>query len=139
MPQGDAELMTKEQVLGFLSTPRLEQVGDEHSERAQDREHRSEHADSTLRRESRPDEIFGKDRRRQPPNLVDGILRPRDARADFREVGAVNIGKGRRLPRIERSRHSAEAAVTSQNFIHSSKLGDSSRSLGGNPHGSCRG
>jgi hypothetical protein len=33
----------------------------------------------------------------------------------------------------------AEAAVTSQNFIHSSKLGDSSRSLGGNHHGSCRG
>jgi hypothetical protein len=28
----------------------------------------------------------------------------------------------------------AEAAVTSQNFIHSSKLGDSSRSLGGNHH-----
>jgi hypothetical protein len=27
----------------------------------------------------------------------------------------------------------AEAAVTSQNFIHSSKLGDSSRSFGGNP------
>jgi ATP-dependent Lon protease len=33
----------------------------------------------------------------------------------------------------------AEAAVTSQNFIHSSRLGDSSRSLGGNHHGSCGG
>jgi hypothetical protein len=30
-------------------------------------------------------------------------------------------------------------AVISQNFIHSGKLGDSSRSLGGNHHGSCRG
>ena len=61
-PQGDAELMAKEQVLGFKPAPRLEQVDDEHSERVQDREHRSEHAMiSALRRESRPDEIFGKD------------------------------------------------------------------------------
>src|SRR6266481_3164823 len=43
-PQGDAELMTKKQVLGLKPAPRLEQVGDEHSERVQDREHRSEHA-----------------------------------------------------------------------------------------------
>ena len=43
-PQGDAELMTKKQVLGFKPAPRLEQVGDEHSERVHDREHRSGHA-----------------------------------------------------------------------------------------------
>jgi hypothetical protein len=33
----------------------------------------------------------------------------------------------------------AEAAVTFQNVIHSSKLGGSGRSLSGNRHGSCRG
>jgi hypothetical protein len=31
-PQGDAELMTKKQVLGFKPAPRLEQVNNEHSE-----------------------------------------------------------------------------------------------------------
>jgi len=35
-PQGDAELMTKEEVLGFKPAPRLEQIDDEHSERVQD-------------------------------------------------------------------------------------------------------
>src|SRR5207248_7269265 len=32
-PQGDAELMTEKQVLGLKPAPRLEQVGEEHSER----------------------------------------------------------------------------------------------------------
>ena len=41
-PQGDAELMTEKQVLGLKPAPRLEQVDDEHSERVQDRKHRSE-------------------------------------------------------------------------------------------------
>ncbi len=40
MPQGDAELMTEKQVLGLKQAPRLEQVGDEHSERVQDCKHR---------------------------------------------------------------------------------------------------
>jgi hypothetical protein len=40
MPQGDAELMTEKQVLGFKPASRLEQVGDEHSERVEDCEHR---------------------------------------------------------------------------------------------------
>jgi len=31
-PQGDTELMTEKQVLGFQPAPRLEQVDDEHSE-----------------------------------------------------------------------------------------------------------
>jgi hypothetical protein len=31
MPQGDAELMTEKQVLGFKPAPRLEQGDDEHS------------------------------------------------------------------------------------------------------------
>jgi hypothetical protein len=40
MPQGDAELMTEKQVLGFNPAPRLEQVRKEHSERVQDCKHR---------------------------------------------------------------------------------------------------
>jgi hypothetical protein len=39
-PQGDAELMTEKQVLGLKQASRLEQVGDEHSERVQDCKHR---------------------------------------------------------------------------------------------------
>jgi hypothetical protein len=39
-PQGDAELMTEKQVFGLKPTSRLEQVGDEHSERVQDCKHR---------------------------------------------------------------------------------------------------
>ena len=39
-PQGDAELMAKEQVLGFKPARRLEEVDDEHYERMQEREHR---------------------------------------------------------------------------------------------------
>ena len=41
-PQGNAELMTEKKVLGFKLPPRLEQVGDEHSKRVQDRKHRPE-------------------------------------------------------------------------------------------------
>ena len=41
-PQRDVKLMTKEKILGFKPQPRLEQVGAEHSERVQDRKHRSE-------------------------------------------------------------------------------------------------
>ena len=40
-PQSDVELMTEKQVLSFKPAPRLEQIGDEHSERVQDRKHRS--------------------------------------------------------------------------------------------------
>jgi hypothetical protein len=36
-PQGDVELMTEKKVLGFKPPPRLEHVGDEHSERVLDR------------------------------------------------------------------------------------------------------
>jgi hypothetical protein len=39
-PQSDIKLMTEKQILGFKPTSRLEQVGDEHSERVQDRKHR---------------------------------------------------------------------------------------------------
>ena len=41
-PQGDVELMTKKQILGFEPASRLEHVGDEHSEPMQDHKHRSE-------------------------------------------------------------------------------------------------
>jgi hypothetical protein len=34
------ELMTEKQVLGLKQAPRLEQVGDKHSDRVQDRKHR---------------------------------------------------------------------------------------------------
>ena len=44
-PQGDAELMAKEQVLGFKSARRLEEVDNEHCERIQDREHRPRSCD----------------------------------------------------------------------------------------------
>jgi hypothetical protein len=33
LPQSDVELMAEKKVLGFESAPRLEQVGDKHSER----------------------------------------------------------------------------------------------------------
>src|SRR5262245_1886139 len=39
-PQGDAELVAEEQVLGFKPARRLEEVDDEHCERMQEREHR---------------------------------------------------------------------------------------------------
>jgi hypothetical protein len=36
MPQGDAELMAKKQVLSFKPEPRLEQIDHEHSKRVQE-------------------------------------------------------------------------------------------------------
>src|SRR5262249_16143403 len=52
-PQGDAELMAKEQVLDFKSPRRLEEVYNEHYERMQEREHRPRScADSTRRCDS---------------------------------------------------------------------------------------
>jgi hypothetical protein len=41
LPQSDVELMTEKQVLGFKPAPRLEHVGDEHSERVLDRKYRA--------------------------------------------------------------------------------------------------
>src|SRR5688572_11479490 len=38
-PQDDGELMTKKEVLDFKPTPRLEQIGDIHSEQMDDRKH----------------------------------------------------------------------------------------------------
>jgi hypothetical protein len=40
LPQSDVKLMTQKKVLGFKQAPRLEQIGDKHSERVQDRKHR---------------------------------------------------------------------------------------------------
>ena len=63
LPQSDGQLMAEKQILSLKPAPRLEQVGDEHSEGVQDCQHRSQGCDdSALRCESRPDEIFGKDR-----------------------------------------------------------------------------
>jgi hypothetical protein len=63
-PQGDVELMTEKQILGFKPAPRLEKVDDEHSQCVQDCKHRYQWCDdSALRCESNPDGIFGKDRR----------------------------------------------------------------------------
>jgi len=53
--------MAEKQILSLKPAPQPEQVGDEHSERVQDRKHHSQECDdSALRCESRPDEIFGK-------------------------------------------------------------------------------
>ena len=61
-PQGDVELMTEKQILGFKPASRLEHVGDEYSEPMQDHKHRSESCDdSASRRESAADGIFGND------------------------------------------------------------------------------
>jgi hypothetical protein len=40
-PHCDVELMTEKQVLGFEPALRLEYIGDEHHEQAQDRKHRT--------------------------------------------------------------------------------------------------
>jgi hypothetical protein len=40
MPQGNAELMAKEQILGFKPARRLKEIDDVHRERMQEREHR---------------------------------------------------------------------------------------------------
>src|SRR5512139_3819583 len=44
-PQGDVELMTEKQILGFKPAPRLEKVDDEHSQCAQDCKHRYQWCD----------------------------------------------------------------------------------------------
>jgi len=63
-PQSDGELMAEKQILSFKPAPRLEQIGYKHSERVQDRKHRSQGCDdSALQCESRSDGIFGRDRR----------------------------------------------------------------------------
>src|SRR3974390_3384424 len=49
-PQGDAELMAKEQVLGFKPAPRLEQIDDESAERVQDCQHRPQSCDDSASR-----------------------------------------------------------------------------------------
>src|SRR5262249_15057138 len=49
-PQGDAELMAKEQVLRFKPARRLEEVYNEHCERMQDREHRPRSCGDSTRR-----------------------------------------------------------------------------------------
>jgi hypothetical protein len=38
--QGDVQLMTEKEVLGFKPAPRLEQIGDERSKQVDDRKHR---------------------------------------------------------------------------------------------------
>jgi hypothetical protein len=40
-PQCNGKLMAEKQILGLKPQPRLEEVGDEHSDRVQDRKHRS--------------------------------------------------------------------------------------------------
>ena len=80
--------MAEKNILRFKPALRLEQVGDEHSERVQDRKHRSQGCDdSALRCESRPDGIFGKDKfavdaRRYPERVIDA--HPPDQRTEGR-------------------------------------------------------
>src|SRR5262249_32500071 len=49
-PQGDAELMAKEQVLRFKPARGLEEVNDEHCEPIKERGHRSRSCDDSTRR-----------------------------------------------------------------------------------------
>ena len=42
LPQSDGQLMAEKQILSLKPTPRLEQVGDEHSKRVQDGKHRTQ-------------------------------------------------------------------------------------------------
>src|SRR5262245_41547517 len=49
-PQGDAELMAKEQVLDFKPARRLEEVDDKYCKRMQGREHRPRSCDDSTRR-----------------------------------------------------------------------------------------
>src|SRR5262250_1424134 len=49
-PESDAELIAKEQVLGFKPARRLKEVNDEHCEGMQEREHRSRSCDDSTRR-----------------------------------------------------------------------------------------
>jgi hypothetical protein len=67
-PQGNAELMTKEQVLGLKPASRLEQVADEPSERVQNCKHRLRSCDdSASRHESQAGWNF---RKGHPLNLI---------------------------------------------------------------------
>jgi hypothetical protein len=50
MPQGNAELMAKEQILGFKPARRLKEIDDVHRERMQEREHRPRSCDDSTRR-----------------------------------------------------------------------------------------
>jgi len=57
-PQSDGQLMTEKQIFSLKPASRLEQVGDEHSEGMQNRNHRSQGCDdSALQCEPRPDRI----------------------------------------------------------------------------------
>jgi hypothetical protein len=90
-PQGNAELMAKEQVLGFKSARRLEEVDNEHCERMQDREHRPQSCDDSSRRcDSQAGWNFRKGQltdllstprvQRARPNLIDcGFLKIRSS------------------------------------------------------------
>src|SRR5438128_5884306 len=73
-PQGDAELMAEEQILGFKPARRLEEVNDEHCERMQEREHRSQSCDDSTRR---CDSLFGKDSAPDRGAQLDPIARRR--------------------------------------------------------------
>src|SRR2546429_1376878 len=70
-PQGNAELMAKEQVLGFKSARRLEEVDNEHCERMHDREHRPRSCDDSSRRcDSQAGWNFRKGQRTQVGHLA---------------------------------------------------------------------
>src|SRR5262249_19716586 len=94
MPQCDAELMAKEQVLGFKLAPRLEQVDAEHCERMQEREHRPRSCgDSTRRCDSQAGWDFrkGQGRKRharqgRATTRVTGSGGSRSVRSSMRDV-----------------------------------------------------
>src|SRR5499433_1527952 len=76
-PQGDAELMAEEQVLGFKPARGLEEVNDEHCERIKEREHRSRSCDDSTRQcDSQAGWDFRKGQVSTCRNSCCGCLRP---------------------------------------------------------------
>src|SRR5215467_6248658 len=84
-PQGDAELMAEEQVLGFKPARGLEEVNDEHCERIKEREHRSRSCGDSTRRS---DSQAGWDFRKGHHRSLEAHLRP--ARAAVLAVAAAS-------------------------------------------------
>jgi hypothetical protein len=112
--------MAEKQVLGFKPAARLEQVGDKHSERVQDRKHRSQCCDdSALRCESRPDEIFGKDSRKNNlsgSTLIAEVRRSWRRRSTVADAASV-LASGAALVMVGTSRSTIDPIVSLKTLL----------------------
>ena len=80
--QGDIELMSEKQVLGFKPVPRLEQVDEKHCERAQDPNHLPQSCNDSLSRcEPRRMEFSESTRRRRPQGGMPALSSPSATRS----------------------------------------------------------